>query len=60
MNLGDRILRIIYENYRGFKISKQGNTYYAIHKEARFSHLRLSELLNKVDSYIEKNSTNDE
>jgi hypothetical protein len=53
-------LRIIYENYRGFKISKQGNTYYAIHKEARFSHLRLSELLNKVDSYIEKNSTNDE
>jgi hypothetical protein len=60
MNLGDRKLRIIYENYRGFKISKQGNTYFAIHKEARFSHFRLSELLNTVDIYIEKNLTREE
>ncbi|SEB82027.1 hypothetical protein SAMN05443246_2016 [Paenibacillus sp. GP183] len=60
MNLGDRMLRIIYENYRGFKITKQGSTYFAIHKEARFSHLRLSELLNTIDSYIEKNLTPEE
>jgi hypothetical protein len=47
-------LRIIYEDYRGFKICQQGNTYHAIHTEAEFSHLLLSELLNTVDNYVDK------
>jgi hypothetical protein len=53
--LGESVLRIIYENYRGFTICKQQEkTYKATNKDVVFSHWRLSEVLDTVDNYLEK------
>ncbi|UJF35199.1 hypothetical protein [Paenibacillus hexagrammi] len=46
-------MRTVYENYRGFKISKEDNTYSAIHNEVIFNQGLLSDVLDHVDHYIE-------
>ena len=54
-------MRTIYENYRGFRISKHMNNYNAIinkpeenENEVVFDHSRLMEILNTIDKYIEQ------
>ncbi|NQX65250.1 hypothetical protein HQN90_03815 [Paenibacillus alba] len=47
-------MRTIYENYRGFKISKQESTYNAIQADGIvFSRWQLSQVLDTVDNYVE-------
>ncbi|OPH58705.1 hypothetical protein BC351_23160 [Paenibacillus ferrarius] len=47
-------MRTIYENYRGFKISKQDSTYNAIQADGIvFSRWQLSQVLDTVDNYVE-------
>ncbi|SDM85914.1 hypothetical protein SAMN04487897_101278 [Paenibacillus sp. yr247] len=47
-------MRTIYENYRGFKISKQESTYNAIYSDRIiFSRWQLSQVLDTVDNYVE-------
>lgn len=58
-------MRTIYENYRGFKISKVESTYNAIHSDRIiFSRWQLSQVLDSVDHYVEimdnNSSTNSE
>lgn len=58
-------MRTIYENYRGFKISKEESTYNAISSDhVIFSRWQLSQVLDTVDQYVEitdpNTSTNSE
>ncbi|MDD9268787.1 hypothetical protein ACFPES_17235 [Paenibacillus sp. GCM10023248] len=47
-------MRTIYENYRGFKISKEDSTYNAIYSDrVVFSRWQLSQVLDTVDQYVE-------
>lgn len=47
-------MRTIYENYRGFKISKEESTYNAIYSDrVVFSRWQLSQVLDTVDQYVE-------
>ncbi|MBP1961574.1 hypothetical protein [Paenibacillus aceris] len=47
-------MRTIYENYRGFKISKEESTYNAISSDqVIFSRWQLSQVLDTVDQYVE-------
>ncbi|MEC0231095.1 hypothetical protein [Paenibacillus alba] len=47
-------MRTIYENYRGFKISKQESIYNAIQADGIvFSRWQLSQVLDTVDNYVE-------
>ncbi|WP_219838090.1 hypothetical protein [Paenibacillus sp. R14(2021)] len=50
-------MRTIYENYRGFKVYQQTNTYNAVShhdQEIIFCHWQLIKVLNTIDSYIDK------
>lgn len=48
-------MRTVYENYRGFKIYQQENKYQATMDESvTFTHFRLSEVLNTIDSYVDE------
>jgi hypothetical protein len=52
-------MRTIYENYRGFKISKQESTYNAISSDRIiFSKWQLSQVLDTVDHYVEITDNN--
>ncbi len=52
-------MRTIYENYRGFKISKQESTYNAISSDhIIFSRWQLSQVLDTVDNYVEFTDNN--
>ncbi|KRF11161.1 hypothetical protein [Paenibacillus sp. Soil787] len=52
-------MRTIYENYRGFKISKQERTYNAISSDhVVFSRWQLSQVLDTVDHYVEITDNN--
>lgn len=52
-------MRTIYENYRGFKISKQESTYNAISSDqVVFSRWQLSQVLDTVDHYVEFTNNN--
>lgn len=58
-------MRTIYENYRGFKISKEESTYNAISSDqVIFSRWQLSQVLDTVDQYVDiadpNTSTNSE
>ncbi|MFD0697275.1 hypothetical protein ACFQZT_24675 [Paenibacillus sp. GCM10027628] len=52
-------MRTIYDNYRGFKISKLENKYNAVQNDIMFSQWRLSEVLDTIDHYIEINFQNE-
>ncbi|MBD0379241.1 hypothetical protein [Paenibacillus sedimenti] len=52
-------MRTIYDNYRGFKISKDENKYKAVQNDIMFSQSLLSEVLDKIDTYIEFNFQNE-
>ncbi|MDQ0900374.1 MULTISPECIES: hypothetical protein [unclassified Paenibacillus] len=52
-------MRTIYENYRGFKISKQESIYNAISSDhIIFSRWQLSQVLDTVDYYVEFTDNN--
>ncbi|MGG1552611.1 hypothetical protein [Paenibacillus ferrarius] len=47
-------MRTIYENYRGFKINKDDNSYTAIHSNCIIMNQSpLSQVLDTIDSYID-------
>ncbi|MBM7566355.1 hypothetical protein [Paenibacillus sacheonensis] len=53
-------MRTIYENYRGFKVFQQTNSYVAIpnktdddNQDIMFRQWQLIEVLNTIDAYIE-------
>ncbi|SEO88329.1 hypothetical protein [Paenibacillus sp. OV219] len=46
-------MRLIYENYRGFQIYKYDDSYNAVAPNLKFNHNQLSQLLNKVDLYLD-------
>lgn len=52
-------MRTIYENYRGFKISKQESSYNAISSDhIIFSRWQLSQVLDTIDHYVEITNNN--
>ncbi|MGO4275722.1 hypothetical protein AB4Z22_38770 [Paenibacillus sp. TAF58] len=52
-------MRTIYENYRGFKISKQESAYNAISSDhVVFSRWQLSQVLDTVDHYVDITDNN--
>lgn len=46
-------MRMIYENYRGFQIYQLDNSYNAVTPNLVFRHSQLSQLLNKIDLYLD-------
>ncbi|MNG21526.1 hypothetical protein D3C84_1059050 [compost metagenome] len=47
-------MKTIYENYRGFKINKDDDTYNAIHADRIiFAQSPLSQVLDSIDDYID-------
>jgi hypothetical protein len=46
-------MRTIYENYRGFKVYHDDKRYEASNESIHFSEHRLSEILNRIDKYVE-------
>jgi|GEM_PF-4899096 len=52
-------MRTIYENYRGFKVSKQEDKYDAILNEIKFSQWKLSDVLDSIDHFIELNCSSE-
>ncbi|REE87406.1 hypothetical protein A8990_10951 [Paenibacillus taihuensis] len=46
-------MRMIYENYRGFQIYQHDDSYNAVAPNLVFSHKQLSQLLNKIDLYLD-------
>ncbi|MFC5450118.1 hypothetical protein [Paenibacillus aestuarii] len=55
------MMRTIYENYRGFKVSKQEDRYNAnaISNEIKFSQWKLSDVLDSIDHFIELNCSSE-
>ncbi|OCT15665.1 hypothetical protein A8709_16535 [Paenibacillus pectinilyticus] len=53
-------MKTIYENYRGFKISKEDATYNAIHADRiMFAQSPLSTVLDAIDHYIDMTASSE-